>query len=123
MRWSAGRADEALALYDARVWGEGSSENLSLCNDISMLARLELADVDVGGRWDAVADVVREQAGGSVLAFVDAQDGSGVRAPRVERDGGVFRVLVGSSSDRDSAVTLARELERLLERPATVLLR
>ena len=37
-----------------------------------MLARLELAGIDVGGRWDAAASVVREQAGGSVLAFVDA---------------------------------------------------
>ena len=72
MRWSAGRPQDALALYDARVWADGSSENLSLCNDISMLARLELAGVDVGGRWDAAAKVVREQAGGTVLAFVDA---------------------------------------------------
>lgn len=72
MRWGAGRPDEALALYDAHVWGDGSSENLSLCNDVSMLARLELAGVDVGGRWDAAAKVVRDQAGGSVLAFVDA---------------------------------------------------
>src|SRR5258706_3214506 len=72
MRWGAGRADEALALYDARVWGEGSSENLSLTNDISLLARLELAGVDVGDRWSSIAKVVREQSGGSVMALVDA---------------------------------------------------
>lgn len=72
MHWGEGRLDEALRLYDQRVWADGSSENLSLCNDISMLARLELAGVDVGQRWDAAAAVVREQAGGSVLAFVDA---------------------------------------------------
>ena len=72
MHWGAGRPDEALRLYDARVWGDGSSENLSLSNDISLLARLELAGVDVGGRWDAVAKVVQDQAGGSVMAFVDA---------------------------------------------------
>ena len=72
MHWGAGRHDEALRLYDARVWAEGSSENLSLCNDISLLARLELAGVDPGDRWNAVAAAVRGQAGGSVLAFVDA---------------------------------------------------
>jgi len=72
MRWNAGQPQEALALYDAHIWADGSSENLSLCNDISMLARLELAGVEVGGRWEAAAEVVRGQAGGSVLAFVDA---------------------------------------------------
>jgi hypothetical protein len=35
----------------------------------------------------------------------------------------VYRVLVGTMSDRDSALSLARELERLLERPTTILLR
>lgn len=72
LHWGEGRGDAALKLYDARVWGDGSSENLSLTNDISMLARLEIAGVDVGARWDAAAKVVREQAGGSVMAFVDA---------------------------------------------------
>ena len=72
MHWGTDRADQALKLYDAQIWADGSNENISLCNDISMLARLELAGVDVGPRWDAVAKVVREQAGGSVLAFVDA---------------------------------------------------
>ena len=72
MHWGDGWPEKALALYDSHVWAEGSSENLSLCNDISMLARLELAGIDVGKRWDAAATVVREQAGGSVLAFVDA---------------------------------------------------
>jgi len=72
MHWGAGRPGEALRLYDANVWADGSSENLSLCNDISLLARLELAGVDVGRRWDAAAQVVRDQAGGSVMAFVDA---------------------------------------------------
>src|SRR6202008_1698612 len=72
MHWGAGKPDKALALYDAQVWADGSSENLSLCNDISMLARLELAGVEVGPRWGAGAKVVKENSGGSVLAFVDA---------------------------------------------------
>jgi tetratricopeptide (TPR) repeat protein len=93
MRWSAGRPGEALALYDARVWGDGSSENLSLCNDISMLARLEIAGVDVGGRWDAAAKVVREQAGGSVMAFVDAHYAMALGSvPPLEERGTTARV-------------------------------
>jgi rare lipoprotein A len=59
----------------------------------------------------------------ALLAFVDNSGELPARAPRVERDGGVYRVLVGTMSDRDSALSLARELERLLERPTTVLLR
>ena len=72
MHWGVDRPDKALALYDAQIWADGSNENISLCNDISMLARLEIAGADVGPRWDAVAKVVRENSGGSVLAFVDA---------------------------------------------------
>jgi len=72
MHWDEGRMDEALRVYDERVWADGSSENLSLCNDISMLARLEMAGANVGARWDAAAGIVRDLSGGSVLAFVDA---------------------------------------------------
>lgn len=72
MYWDEGRTDAALRLYDERVWADGSSENLSLCNDISMLARLEMAGADVGTRWVEAAGVVRDLSGGSVLAFVDA---------------------------------------------------
>ena len=93
LRWGAGRPDEALALYDARVWADGSSENLSLCNDISMLARLELAGIEVGTRWEAAAKVVREQAGGSVLAFVDAHYALALGAvPPLENRGTTARI-------------------------------
>jgi len=93
MHWSAGRPEEALKLYDARIWSDGSSENLSLCNDISLLARLEIAGIDVGGRWDAAAQVVREQAGGSVMAFVDAHYALALGAvPPLEDHGTTARV-------------------------------
>jgi len=93
MHWGAGRHDEALRLYDARVWGEGSSENLSLTNDISLLARLELAGVDVGDRWDAAAKLVREQGGNSVMAFVDAHYALALGSvPSLEEHGTTARV-------------------------------
>jgi tetratricopeptide (TPR) repeat protein len=93
MNWGLGRHDEALRLYDARIWADGSSENLSLCNDISLLARLEMTGVDVGDRWDAAAAVVREQAGGSVLAFVDAHYALALGSvPSLENNGTTGRV-------------------------------
>src|SRR6185295_6232431 len=93
MHWGDGRPERALALYDSHVWADGSSEILSLCNDISMLARLELAGLDVGKRWDAAADVVRAQSGGSVLAFVDAHYALALNEmPALENKGTTARV-------------------------------
>ena len=93
LHWGAGRPERALALYDSNVWADGSAENLSLCNDISMLARLELAGVDVGPRWDAAAAVVRANAGGSVLAFVDAHYAMALgEVPALEDKGTTKRV-------------------------------
>jgi cell division septation protein DedD len=58
----------------------------------------------------------------ALLAFLDP-DALNAGSPRVERDGGVYRVLVGATADRGAAQVLARELEKVLERPTTLLLR
>ena len=59
----------------------------------------------------------------ALLAFSDVPgDDSAARTARVEKDGAVYRVLVGSA-DRTSAQALARELERLLDRPTTLVQR
>ena len=55
MHLGLGEADAALALYDERVWDPASDEYLDLCNDAALLQRLELAGVNVGDRWAAVA--------------------------------------------------------------------
>ena len=123
MHWGLGRHDEALRLYDARIWAEGSSENLSLCNDLSMLARLELAGVDVGDRWDAAAAVVREQAGGSVLAFVDAHYALALRSvPSIAGSGTTARVHAAAGRAACAAVVAWRnqDLARVVERLAPV---
>lgn len=59
----------------------------------------------------------------ALLAFSDVPgDDTAARTARVEKDGAVYRVLVGSA-DRTSAAALARELERLLDRPTTLVQR
>ena len=59
----------------------------------------------------------------ALLAFLEPADALPVRVPRIEKDGAVYRVLVGATPDRDAALSLARELERVLDRPTSLLLR
>jgi len=67
------------------------------------------------------ADALRErvavqlqQSGGELAAQ---------RPPRVERDGSIFRVLVGAVADRTAAQVLAQQLERLLGRETFLIMR
>lgn len=58
-----------------------------------------------------------------VLGLAEGGLAAGQREPRVERDEGLFRVLVGFLPDRASAQSLAQQLERLLGQPTIPLLR
>jgi cell division protein FtsN len=57
----------------------------------------------------------------AVLGFSDNELAENQRDTRIERDGSLFRVLVGAVPDRSAATALAQQLERLLGRPATPL--
>lgn len=123
LHWSEGRLQEALRLYDERVWADGSPENLSLCNDVSLLARLEMAGADVGGRWDALAEVVREQAGGTVLAFVDAHFAMALGAvPPLQERGTTGRVhsAVGAAACDAAVAWRAKDHARVVARLAPI---
>jgi tetratricopeptide (TPR) repeat protein len=71
MHLARGDHEEALALYDERMWDPASDEYLDLCNDAALLARFELAGLDVGQRWQAVADKVEKQVDTRILPFID----------------------------------------------------
>jgi hypothetical protein len=68
-----GQNDEALRLYDEQVWGVVKSYSQDQINAVSLLARLELAGVDVGTRWQEVADYLATRLDDQVLAFLDMQ--------------------------------------------------
>ena len=72
MHMGLGHYEDALALYDSRIWDSTSDEYLDLCNDASLLWRLELAGVDVGTRWESLAEKVESKTGTHLLSFVDA---------------------------------------------------
>lgn len=130
--------DQALRLYDEAVGGTGSSVVLDLIDASAMLWRLRLRGVDVGHRWDDVADRwAAVLAGGgagqyafndvhAMLAYVGAGRAAAQRglltameeAARATADNGEFTREVGlpvaraiqslGAGDAATAVTLLR---------------
>ena len=79
------RQAEVLALYDHQVWGVVKEYTQDQINAVSLLARLELAGVDVGNRWADVADHLALRLSDHVLPFLDLQYLYGLaRAGRTE---------------------------------------
>ncbi len=70
-RIALGREDEALKIYDERLWGAWPEFPQEQIGAISMLWRLEMRGVDVGGRWLPVVAQVRRRAGEHLLPFHD----------------------------------------------------
>jgi len=82
---SQGKADAALALYDDRVWAQEKDYSQDQVGAVSLLARLEMAGVDVGDRWNDVADRLAVRADDVVQPFLTLQYLYGLaRAGRAE---------------------------------------
>ena len=77
----------ALALYDREVWGVEKGYSQDQIGAVSLLARLELAGVDVGDRWHDVAAHLAARVDEHVQPFLDLQYLYGLaRAGRPEAD-------------------------------------
>ena len=82
-----GRDDEALAVYDDHVWGVAKDYSQDQIGAVSLLARFELSGIDIGGRWDDVAQRLVHRLDDHVLPFLDLQYLYGLtRAGRPEAD-------------------------------------
>jgi len=78
LRWHEGlfhldldRHDRVLELYDREVRDQPSDEYLDIANAVSLLWRLEQAEVDVGARWRELAERGRRHTDDHALVFVD----------------------------------------------------
>jgi tetratricopeptide (TPR) repeat protein len=71
MHLDLGEYDAALALYDADIRAERTDDYRDIANAASLLSRLELDGVDVGSRWDELADLSETRAADGCLAFAD----------------------------------------------------
>jgi hypothetical protein len=77
--------EEALRLYDSQVWGVAKDYSQDQINAVSLLARFELAGIDVGNRWQDVAGYLAGRLRDHVLPFLDVQYLYGLaRAGRAE---------------------------------------
>ncbi len=79
--------DTALAIYDERLRDIGSplmqaipDFYVDIQNDVALLQRLELRGVDVGNRWDDVADLAAARIGNHTSAFTSAHCALGLAA-------------------------------------------
>jgi tetratricopeptide (TPR) repeat protein len=63
--------DRVLALYDREVRRQPTDEYLDVTNAVSLLWRLEQAEIDVGGRWIELAACARGHTRDHALVFAD----------------------------------------------------
>ncbi len=111
------RFDDVLAAYDREYWPEPSEDNIDIGNASSMLMRLDMLGIDVGDRWESVADICagkpetrlrpfndlhymmgltmagrRKEAQSlldSMRDFADAHPGDAVSVAQIYRDAGI----------------------------------
>jgi hypothetical protein len=70
---SQGRDGEALRIYDRHCWGIAKHYSQDQVGAISLLARLEIAGIDVGDRWEDVANHLAARANDTVQPFLTLQ--------------------------------------------------
>ncbi|PIB90516.1 tetratricopeptide repeat protein [Caulobacter sp. FWC2] len=70
---SQGRFDAAMAAYDDHCWAQAKDYSQDQVGAVSLLARLELAGVDVGERWSDLADHLFVRAQDVVQPFLTLQ--------------------------------------------------
>ena len=94
------RHDEALALYDQHVWGEVKEYSQDQINAISLLARLELAGVDAGDRWQDVTGYLGHRLNDHVLPFLDMQSLYGLARGGREMEAQILLLNIESHTKR-----------------------
>jgi tetratricopeptide (TPR) repeat protein len=93
MHLDLGQYDTALALYDADIRAEKTDDYRDISNGASLLARLELEGVNVGNRWEELANLSEIRASDGCLAFADLH---------------YMLALCGGERDRAAAGLIAR---------------
>ena len=94
-----------LDVYDNRILTANTEFFLDVQNGASLLKRLELLGVDVGERWEPLAEYARKRVNDHVLAFTDLHS----------------LMALASADDRETAQTYIHALRILLPIPRTII--
>lgn len=90
------RAEEVLAIHDDHVWAEAKDYSQDQVNAVSLLARAELAGIDVGDRWSELGDYLARRAHDHVLPFLDLQYLYGLARAGREREADAWLAAIES---------------------------
>ena len=71
MHLDLGQVDQVIALYDHEIRKDKTDDYRDISNATSLLSRLELEGVDVGSRWEELADLSAARTEDGCLIFAD----------------------------------------------------
>jgi len=101
---SQGRNARVLELYDRHCWGVAKDYSQDQIGAVSLLARMELAGIDVGGRWDDLGEFLAARTEDTVQPFLTMQYVYGLaRAGRPETDALLNAVRRAADSESPEA--------------------
>jgi hypothetical protein len=84
---SQGRDARVIEIYDRHCWAVAKNYSQDQVGAVSLLARMEIAGIDVGDRWQDLGEYLVARAHDTVLPFLTMQYLYGLaRAGRVEAD-------------------------------------
>ena len=107
-----GAFERVLELYDCAVRPAESNFYLDIQNSVSLLARLDFAGVDVGARWEELADAAEARHGDHTLLFTEPHCAMAFgRAGRAEQ--GARHLASLRAFARDPHASAARWVEPL----------
>jgi hypothetical protein len=101
---SQGRDHATLQAYDRHIWGVAKEYSQDQINAISLLARCEIAGLDVGDRWQDVADHLGARAEDTVQPFLTMQYLYGLARARRPQAASLLDAVRRRSRDADGCV-------------------
>lgn len=108
---SQGRQARVVDIYDRHCWAFARQYSQDQVGAVSLLARMELAGIDVGARWQDLADYLSARARDTVQPFLTVQYLYGLsRAGRREADALLDAVRRASDNTAADAPAVWREV-------------